>query len=577
MTSAALGAIPGGRRAWLPAAGLVFLTVAASISGIFNQFAQDDFPIIWKNPVVHDLLHSYRLFAQPYWPPPFTPDLYRPLAVFSYAIQWAVGGGSPLFFRIASYLLYAIVTLAVFRLARAVLPLAAAFAAAALFAVHPVHVEAVAMAVNQGELWVGLLCSLAVIHYVRVRRAGGPLTTRSELTIAGLYLIACFFKENALVLPGLLVVAEALLLPGGESLLARLARGRRLLLLLMLVAVSFFGVRTLILGGDVVGTVTAEGLAYLTPWHRALTMLSVVPRWFGLLLWPAHLQADYSPGEIVSQTAWGAEQTLGALLLLGAGLATLAAWRRAPAISFGLLWAAIALLPVHNVLVPTGIVLAERTLFLPSIGAMIALGGLGALLATRASAAGRLALAAAVGALLILGVYRSTTRHPVWADQFNLWYDTANRDAPKSYRAHHAMAEMYFMAGSEGRAEREYRLAILYSPSKVGQVYLDYANKLRYKGFCYAAATLYRQALVIHPNNMAARASLLACLLHLGAYREALGVARIGIAYDWQRGAWQALRYTADSALRVGAKPGSVKLTLLSDSVATYMNIGTRP
>jgi protein O-mannosyl-transferase len=569
--------MPSGRRAWLPVAGLVGLAIAASISGIGNQFAQDDFPIIWKNPAVHDLWHSYRLFAQSYWPKPFTPDLYRPLAMLSYAIEWAIGGGAPLLFRLFSYALYALVTLGVFRLARLLLPFGAAFAAAALFAVHPVHVEAVAMAVNQGELWVGLLCCLAVGHYLRARRAGGPLRARTELGLAGLYLIACLFKENALVLPGLLLAAEALLVPAGEPLRQRLARGRRLLLLLALVAVSFYGVRTLVLGGDLVGTFTAEGLAYLSMGQRALTMLAVVPRWFTLLLWPAHLQADYSPAEIVAQTAWGPEQILGVLLLLGAVLAALVAWRRARVVSFGMAWCAIALFPVHNVLVPTGIVLAERTLFLPSIGVVLAIGGLGALLAERVGATARLGLAAALGALLILGVFRSTTRHPVWADQFGLWYDTANRDAPLSYRAHHALAEMYYMAGSEGRAEREYRLAIAYSPAKVSQVYLDYANKLRLKGFCYPAAELYRQALRIRPNNMAARASLLACLFQLGGYREALAVARIGVAYDWQLKSWQALRFSADSAWRVGAPAGSVKVTLVSDSVGAYMNIGRKP
>src|SRR6185503_9018292 len=190
---------------------------------------------------------------------------------------------------------------------------------------------------------------------------------------------------------------------------------------------------------------------------------------------------------------------------------------------------------------------------------------------------GRLALAAMVGALLILGVFRSTTRHPVWSDQFGLWYDTANRDATHSYRAHHALAELYWLAGSEGRAEREYRLAIEYAPPKVRQVYLDYAYKLRLKGFCHPAVVLYRQALVIRPNNMAIRASLLACLMNLGEYREALAVARVGVAYEWQQPTWQALRWAADSALRVGAPAGSVLFSMQNDSVKTYMNIGTKP
>jgi hypothetical protein len=83
---------------WLAPAALVFLAVVASISGIANQFAQDDFAVIFKNAAVHDLGHFLRFFAEPYWPKPFTPDLYRPLALLSYALQWAGGGGGPLTF-----------------------------------------------------------------------------------------------------------------------------------------------------------------------------------------------------------------------------------------------------------------------------------------------------------------------------------------------------------------------------------------------------------------------------------------------------------------------------------------------
>ncbi len=439
-------AAPPPRRAWMPVAGLVFVALAASISGITNQWAQDDFAIIWKNPAVHHLAQAWRVFAQPYWPPPFAPDLYRPLALLSYAVEWAVGGGAPMLFRVVSYLLYALSSVVVFRIARLALRFGPAFAAAALFAAHPVHVEAVAMAVNQGELWVTLLSGIAVLQYVAARRAGGAIDRRTILTIGGLYLVGCLFKENALVLPGFLVAAEWLLVPGSDSLRTRLARSRPLLLALGLIAVSYLGLRSAVLGGDVVGTSVAEALAPYGVGGRALTMLSVVPQWFRLLFWPAHLQGDYSPAEIVAQTAWGADQTLGAALLAGAVLIAFAARHRAPAVTFGVLWCAVALFPVHNVLVPTGIVLAERTLLLPSVGAMIALGGVGALLLERAEPRARLGLASVAGALVILGVYRSTIRHPVWSDQFNYWYVTANHDAPLSYRAHHALAEMFTLA-----------------------------------------------------------------------------------------------------------------------------------
>jgi hypothetical protein len=544
---------------------VVLLAVAASISGIANQFAQDDFAIIWKNQAVHQLGHALRFFAEPYWPKPFTPDLYRPLALVSYAVQWAGSGGGALTFRIVSYLLYAVTCLAMFRVARLTLPLAAAFGAAALFAVHPVHVEAVAVAVNQGELWVGLLSCIAVFRYVTARRAGGALSIRTTLGIGALYLVGCFFKENALVLPGLLAAAELFLVPAGEPLRVRVRQVRFLYLFLVMLAIAFLSVRTAVLGGSVRGTAIAEALAPQGVWGRLLTMLTVVPEWIRLLLWPAHLQGDYSPQEIPGQNTWITADTLGALLLVAAVIAAVAARRRAPTITFGLAWTAVALFPVHNVLVPTGIVLAERTLLLPSIGALIALGGLGALLVEREPAI-RPGLAVLTSLLLILGVYRSTTRHPVWSDQFNYWYMTANYDAPDSYRAHHALAEMYVLARADGRAEQEFRLSIALAPPYVSTVYLDYANRLRLKGLCYPAVDLYRKSLAISTNNQPVRASLVACLINLGMYQEARREIAIGRASGEEPAIWHVLGETADSALKAGAAVGSVHLTLPSDT-----------
>ncbi len=564
-------------RIWVLGLSVALLAIAASIMGLGNQWAQDDMPLIWKNPVIHSLSNIPDYFQQPYWPKPFSQDLYRPLALTTFALQWGLGGGAPIVFRIVSYLLYAAAGLAVFVLARRCLPVIPAWFAAAVFSVHPVHVEAVAIAVNQGELWVAILCILSVVHYTDARRAGGPLSPYSIFVLSGLYLAACFFKENALVMPGLLVATEAFLITPPESFGTRLSRGRPLLLALMLIAVSYFGVRTLVLGGSLVGSFTAEALGDLTIGQRGLTMLPVVTHWFRLLLWPAHLQADYSPAEIVAQTTWGVDQTIGAALLLGTGLAIFATWRRAPAIGFGLAWCAISIFPVHNVLVPTGIVLAERTLLLPSVGMMLALGGVGAWLLEQSAARARVGLVAITGAVLILGSYRSGLRHPVWSDQFNLWYVTATRDAPLSYRAHHALAEMYALARADGRAEAEYRLAIALAPRKEWRVYLDYANKLRAKGFCYPAVPLYQSALEGQHNDMSSRASLIACLLRLGRYREARAESRLAISYGWKVETWQLLRNLADSALRVSAPPGSLNIRMAGDSVSGYLSIGTAP
>lgn len=146
-------------------------------------------------------------------------------------------------------------------------------------------------------------------------------------------------------------------------------------------------------------------------------MLHVVPMWLRLLVWPRHLQVDFAPGEIVSGGA--PEAVLGFAILCGLVAAIVYALRRDRALAFGLLWMAIALLPVSNIL-PTGVVLGERTLFLPSIGFVIAVGAVAQRVLDAPAMSvkwRRLALGGACSLLVVLALLRSAGRQAVWNTQ----------------------------------------------------------------------------------------------------------------------------------------------------------------
>ena len=119
------------------------------------------------------------------------------------ATQWVAGGGKPARVPCHEHPSIFASAVAFFWLAAMLLPVGAAWVAAALFAVHPVHVEAVAVAVNQGELIVGLIATLWVGVYGRAPKQGRPGSPTS-VGIVATYLVACLFKENAVILPGLL-------------------------------------------------------------------------------------------------------------------------------------------------------------------------------------------------------------------------------------------------------------------------------------------------------------------------------------------------------------------------------------
>ena len=282
-------------RAMLAVAGVA---IASSIAGLQNQFANDDILLIETNQRVQDVANWKSMFTLPYWPPPYSPDLYRPLLSLLHSFEFIVGAGAPIAYRITSYVLYAAAAVAVFRLLARWTSRNIALVLALVFAAHPVHVEAVALGVAQNEIIVALLAVVATGRYLD-RRAHGTLSRRDWLELGALFVAACLFKEEGFVLPGLLLSAE-MLLADAET------RSRRSLtagfVFLAALGLCVFLVRTAVLH-DIAGTFVAPALVGLGAYRRGLTMLGIVPEWVRLLAWPFHLRADYSPQEFAAVEA----------------------------------------------------------------------------------------------------------------------------------------------------------------------------------------------------------------------------------------------------------------------------------
>src|SRR5689334_11491202 len=177
------------RPSWQPVAAVVVVAIVACIAGIGNDLAQDDIYLIRDNSIVQSLGNIGAMFRSPFWPPPFSPDLYRPLTSLLLALQYQLGAGEPTVFRVVSYALHAAVAVNVYLLARDLLPRGVALGAALLFAAHPVHVEAIALGVGQSELAVALIAIVMVRRYLS-RRASGALSRRDWTILALLYFAA---------------------------------------------------------------------------------------------------------------------------------------------------------------------------------------------------------------------------------------------------------------------------------------------------------------------------------------------------------------------------------------------------
>ena len=566
----------GPRRIGIQCVALIALAVVAMGGVAFHRFwLQDEIPIIEHYRMIHGSGGLWLPFLKPYWPPPFSPDLYRPLSLVFFTLQWAAGDGAIQLFHVLNLVLYVLTVTVVWRLARLMLPELGAWAAAALFAVHPVHVEAVALSINQSETLVALLMISAVGLYVDWRRHP-DLRPRAPWAVLALYVVACLVKESAVVLPGLLLAAELTIIADPSPFFHRLVRLRPWALGMVLIASAFIGVRTLVLHGFV-GSFLAEGLYGLGWGGRVLTMLGVVPRWTALMLWPAHLQEDYSPSEIVGTSHWGPDQTIGALILLVTLVLLVRSWRRRPVAAFGLLWFFVAIFPVSNVLVPTGIVLAERTLFLPSVGVALALGAVAAPIAawltTGAGLLARRAIPVAVAVVLGLGLGRSIDRMRVWHDPRALWGESM-LDAPRSFRVNEAFAYLMQRIGRNDRFVHYMREAIAFA-GRSARLNGNLGDWYRNRNDCDSALPLYAESIRIDPDNEVTRASALACLLARGRYRQALGIATVGRAYMPDSRVLARFQVLSESLAVADPARRGVKLTI--DSLAPALLVITGP
>ncbi len=527
---------------------IVLLAVAASITSITNGFAFDDVYIIETNKAVHSLARWWELFAQSYWPLARGGDLYRPLVMLSFALQWAAGGGSPLAFHIASIVLYAIVCVAFFRVMVALLPLPGAWLASALFAVHPVHVESVGNIVGQCELWAALFMFLALGIFLRAR-ARGNLSGRDTALIALLYALGLLSKEHAIVLPAILLAAELTVTPRTLRLRDRLIAIRPVLLAMAATALAFLWVRAAVLAQSRGAPGETASLFAEQPYRfRAMTMLAVVLEWARLLLWPAKLAADYSARTIELVTSPTINTLVGAAVLVALLVIAIQNRRSAPVLTFGIMWLGVSLIIPSNLIIPTGFVLAERTLFAASAAAMLCVGWIATKLVPDvgklAETPRRLVLVAIVG-VLGMGVVASALRQHVWRDNDTLFTQTV-ADVPASYRARMAYAAVLFDRGQQLEGFKQLDMANNLYPDD--PALLEYAAE-RYAraGRCSVSARLYKKIVDRYPMHLSSRIGLVGCLIVLRDHAKARAVARAGLTTGVPQTALRQLIHINDS------------------------------
>lgn len=524
----------GRRPGLLLAVAIVLLAIVPYLRTLGHGFVLDDRAEIVENAHVRSLANWRGILLSPLLAGHGLEGvrLYRPLTTLTYAVDQAVSGGSASWFHLLNVLLHAATSLLAWEVLRGWFQdRLAPFLGAALFAVHPVHVEAVANVSGRKELLATLFCLATILAFRRWRWEGeGGLLLAGATFLAGL-----LSKESAVVTPALLAL-EAWLLPspGDES---RSFRDRVLgpAALFSGVLGGYLALRAGVLDGMLPGrpSVLDNPLAHVGPVDRLLTAVVVVARGLRLQVAPFGQSPDYSLAAIPVVTSPASPAFLlaaGALVAVGMAVVALRAER-------GLVVAAIvyplALAPAANVLFPIGTIFGERLLYLPSVATCAVLGWVAAR-GVRKQGRGAVVVLGIVG---LAAIARTVTYAATWKSDETLFI-AARTVMPSSAKVRYNAGAILAGRGESAEAMREYGAALAIHPH-YPEALVNRGNLRLSLGDRRGALEDLSAAIRISPKDARARNSR--GLLHRLEGRLPLAIADLDVAIAADSGYGEAL------------------------------------
>ena len=494
---------------------LFLLILAAALpylSSLTFGFVYDDLGVIVEVPSRHTWIGVAQAWVQSYWGNPET-GLYRPVAQFMYALLWNVGGGKPWIFHLYAIVIHVATTLGLWWLLGRATNRWAAFFGALLFAVDPVHVEAVANIVNSSEVLVALfgIACIGIVLRASMKSDGGvEIGWKPALLAAGAYALAIGAKESGAGIPAIAFLclwgwraSDSAKRPGFREVLVG---GWRVWALCTVALVGVVTARYFVLGGLTVSQhwVTHEVRSFgFAP--RFWTMTAAWPLVGRLLVWPAKLRMHYGSDIVIPLT----EPTIWAVLsiatvVLIAIAASVLAWRsdRRPLVAIA--WVVIAFLPASNLLVPTGQLLAERTLYLPSVGvALLAAWAINGVYAWARGMGGEFVARLATGvplAAVTIGALLVTYPEVIpWQTNYTLFLHGIEQ-APLASRPWQLMGDLYANQNDHKKAIRYLQRAHALEPANDNIVFF-YSEQLHAIGAYEGELALLRDAAKENPAS----------------------------------------------------------------------------
>jgi Flp pilus assembly protein TadD len=383
---------------------------------------------------------------------------------------------------------------------------------AALFAVHPLHVESVAWVSERKDVLSGFFWMLAMAAYVRY--AAAPRAGR-YLTVCLMFVLGLAAKPMIVTLPVALLLLDVWPLdrvrPGGA---APATPVRLLIEKLPLVALALAaGVATFIVQKDV-GAIGSLGAFPLT--LRVSNAIVSYVVYVRQAIWPVGLAAYYPYPH--AQPAWWL--VLGALVILAGLTAAAVSLRRSrPYLLVGWLWYLVTMVPVIGFIQAGDQLRADRFMYVPLVGLLIVVAWGAVDLASRFRVRSAVLVVSGIAATV---VYASVAHAqvPYWKDSRALW-TRALQVTDDNHRAHAAIGDLLLSEGRLAGAASHYAEAVRIAPGSA-EYRFDLGVASSREGRLDAAAAQFAAAVQLDPHHVEAQVGLGAMLARQGRYDEAI-------------------------------------------------------
>ncbi|XP_043224720.1 protein O-mannosyl-transferase Tmtc3-like [Amphibalanus amphitrite] len=463
-------------RHWVYHAGLMVAVALCYHNALHCDFVFDDISAVKDNRDLRPHTPLTNLLHNDFWGTPMEKEQshksYRPLCVLTFRWNYLLHQLRPFGYHLTNVLLHVLVCVLYFRLCTLFVSDMCSFVAALLFAVHPIHTEAVTGVVGRAELLSSVFFIVAILSYVRATRA--PQGT--DWSWVGVTLLcvtaALLCKEQGITAIGVCAVYEVfvirkLRLAGLPYLLRSLVSGKvpppdwlraasSRLLVLAASALCLLVARVKVMGAQLPAFTRFDNpaAAAMTP-TRQLTYTYLAAVNAGLLLVPDQLCCDWTMGTVPLVTSIGDPRNLSPLLVM-AGVGRLlwralsAADRLSDAIIMSLALLVLPYLPASNLFFPVGFVVAERVLYMPSMGLCLLVAAGFCVLLSHGRC--RSVLYAALAVLLLTHGLKTYRRNHDWRDEYSIF--TAG------LRVNRNNAKLYNNVGHALEGQRQFERAL---------------------------------------------------------------------------------------------------------------------